>query len=455
MLADAINLPLVGAFGLAVFGPLTLLVTVIECLIFKLLLRVRFRAVFKRILVANIASTLAGGIVLGFQDAFIRSAGITSSIPAFVHGYEWVSILLVLVYYAKSAVVESVVVATRHFAARIERSRWSIVKAVVFGNVASYLVVGPLFVLTTRPTFGHLEVTTDTSWTANPDQAVYFIGPSDHFIDRVNTSGKGLTTVVPYAAADFLISGDETAFAYRDTDGNLYAYRTGDAAPTLVWRTEKRFLMRSVSLSADNQRIAYVAGRDVNNEGYSTEYRLNVFEIASCQTSRVYDFPFPAVQWPVVSWSHDGSFIYALQDPKNVSVYRSAPPYGLVALKSPSAVQPAEVVENYADSSYRWQCVRDDDSGGDVTVTCWQGFGAHLAVERDKQTVLRVANDYGLLKLGLPGPDSPSFLANGSEVLVEWWGQIYLLDFEHRRMSLLVDGGNYVLPTESFRVRLE
>ncbi|NLG42734.1 MAG: hypothetical protein GX547_05780 [Phycisphaerae bacterium] len=461
MLADAINLPLVALYGLAVFGPLTLLVTMIECLVFKLLLRLRCRAVFKRVLVANVVSTLAGGVVLSFQDRLIHSSGIIASIPAFVHGYWSVGLVLVSIYYAKSAIVESLIVPTRRFAARVERSRLSLVKGVVIGNVASYLVVGPLFVLATRPTFGHLEVTSDTGWTANPDQVVYFIGAEDHFIKRVNVSGSGLTTLVPYPAAAFLVSADETAFAYRGTDGNLYAYRVGDAAPVLIWATQQRFLMHAVSLSPDKLSVVYAEGHDPGNEGYRTEYRLSIFEMASRQASPVPGFVLTGFGSPIISWSHDGSLMYAQQDSRSVYVISNMATHGVQPI-SPTAVRADELVGNYVRSSPGtywgyddWGCLLDDDSKAGTTVRCWLGLGAHLTVERDEQPLLRVSNDYGLLKLGLPGPSSPTFLAKGSEILVEWWGQIYLLDFERRRMGLLVSGRHYILPTPRFQVRFE
>jgi hypothetical protein len=365
VLADAIDFPLVAVFGLAIFGPLTLLVTLIECLVFKVVLRMRIRIAFKRVLVANIISTLAGGLVFGFQDALIHSSGITSSIPAFVHGYYGVGLLLVLVYYTKSAVVEGLLVATRRFALRVERSRLSLVKAVVIGNLASYLVVGPLFIFSTRPTFGNVDVVTATRWTANPAQTVFFIGAQDHFIKRVVVSGDGLQTVVPHPAVAFLVSADESAFVYRGTDGNLYAYRTADAAPTLVWTTQEHFLMHSVSLSPDKQRVAYADGR---------EHRLSVFDLASRQTSPVSALHSTAFDSPVISWSRDGALLYALQDSKSVSVFRGAPPYAQVASKSPAPVPADALVENYVRSSRRtygsrddWGCVLDDDSKGAVT----------------------------------------------------------------------------------------
>jgi len=76
ILADAINLPLVAGLGLITIGPLTLLVTAIESLVFRLYLKTGFRIVVKRVLIANVISTLAGGLLLMFQDVVIHGTGI-------------------------------------------------------------------------------------------------------------------------------------------------------------------------------------------------------------------------------------------------------------------------------------------------------------------------------------------------------------------------------------------
>lgn len=67
MLADAINLPLVAGLGLVALGPLILLVTVIEALVFRARLKTGFRAVLEPLLFANVVSTLAGHFRCGVR----------------------------------------------------------------------------------------------------------------------------------------------------------------------------------------------------------------------------------------------------------------------------------------------------------------------------------------------------------------------------------------------------
>ena len=91
------------------------------------------------------------------------------------------------------------------------------------------------------------------------------------------------------------------------------------------------------------------------------------------------------------------------------------------------------------------------DRKDEYTVECYPYLGGHVTISRAGKPLLTVMNDYGLMKLGLPPPDAPSFLPTGHEVLLEWWGQLYLLDVDGRRMGLLTDGDEYVLPTPRFR----
>ena len=157
-LPTPINFPVVAAAGLIVLGPLVLLVTSVEWFVFRHVVAVTTGCVFRRLLWANVLSTSAGGIVCVFQDSVIEASSIDVSVPAFAKGYWWVALILILIYFAKTLIVEGIVIATRGFAEVLERSRLRLLRGVLLANIASYCIVGPLFYLATRPTFGHLEL---------------------------------------------------------------------------------------------------------------------------------------------------------------------------------------------------------------------------------------------------------------------------------------------------------
>ncbi len=457
MLADAINFPLVAAGGLIVFGPLVLLVTLVEAYVFRRMLGVPVRGVFRRLLWANILSTFAGGVVHVFQGGVIEASGIDASILAFAGGYWWVAIILILIYFAKSLLIEALVVATRRFAGRLGRSRFRLLRAVMIGNIASYCLVGPLFYYATRPIFGYLELTDDTAWTVNAAVSVYFIDTDDRFIKRINMDGTGIATIVPFPAAAFLVSEDESTFAYRGVDGNLYAYRKGAETSTLIWRTAERFQMDSVSLSPDNTMVAY-ATRPTEDKTESVGYQLRVFDLRKGETDTVQECRLSDFG-PFVSWSRSGEFIYGEQDRDRVAVIRGRAPWDVVDVREIDTLAPSEFPLNYVRSGPAWYASRNDwgrsllkDSKSLSEIRCVRGLGAHFVVTKDGEPILEVADGYGLMKLGRHYADSPTFLPAGAEVLLEWWGQLYVLDIDRRRLGLLIPGEKYVAPLERFRV---
>ena len=199
MLGDAINFPIVAALGLVVFAPLVIVVSAVECFVMKATLRVPVRLMFRRVLLANTLSTVAGGLVSTLQNDLIIASGIDASIPSFVRGYAWVACVMILIYFTKSILVEGPCIATRGFAQRLERPRKSILKAIFVANLASYCLVGPLFYVATRPTFGGLRVTDHARWTGNAETVAYFIEPGSNHIRRIRLDGRDNEVVVPGA----------------------------------------------------------------------------------------------------------------------------------------------------------------------------------------------------------------------------------------------------------------
>ena len=474
ILADAINLPIVAALGLVTFGPLTLLVTIIESLVFNLYLKTGFRPVFKRVLVANILSTLAGAFVLMFQDLLIHATGIRESIPAFVRGYRWVAPLLIALYFTKSVLVETIWLTRRRFLERIGRTGRGTLRAVLLANVCSYLIVGPLFYITTRPHFAGLETTFDTAWSANPDLVVYYIDPDDEFVKRTHLGTGDVETLVPHPAWAMLISDDESVIAYLGTDGCLYAHQPSGGEPILVRESDAGCFLTDVSIAPDNQRIAYVdppAGVAWSNRR-GAEATLKVMQLASLQTVEI--GRFPADEWDSpLAWSATGSEIYALQvaheyagdcgeiqsETRTVFVFNTDPPYGLRETRTVPPPQ-SELVVNYGRLRGNPAYVNGRPTmlpqrsfhAAAYDIEVWPYLGSGMRVTRDGERVLFLQNKYGLLNLSLPALQGASFLPQGNELLLEWWNQLYVLSLDQRRLGLLARGQQYVLRTPEFRI---
>lgn len=470
-------MPLVVGLGLITIGPLTLLVTAIESLVFRIYLKTGFRTVVKRVLVANVISTLAGGLLVVLQDGIVYATDIQESIPAFVRGYRWVGPLLIVAYFAKSVLVEGFWLTRRPFLEKIKRRTSGVLRAVLIGNVLSYLIVGPLFYITTRPHFAGLETTFDASWTVNPELIVYYIDRDNGHVKRMQLSGQDARTLIPFPAYSSLVSEDESTFAYVSTSGSLFACRARDKEPILVRETDKGCFMTTVSLSPDNRRVAYLEPPEDEEWPYSrdAEDTLKVFDLETREAAVL--GTVPANEWgSPTAWSADGSIVYlsvvddqydvdggsVTSEQRTIYVFDAEPPFGLREKRRTPPPQ-ADLVVNYLRAQGNSVYLngrptiflpRHIQSGGyDVEVRPYLGGG--IRVNRGEKPVLVLQNEYGLLNRSFPSIICAVFLPDGDELLVEWWDQLYVLSLEKRALGLAANGQQFVLRTPEFRVTFE
>jgi hypothetical protein len=471
ILANGINGPIVVAAGLITFGPLTLLVSTVESLAIGRRLKIGLRPVFTRVLVANVLSTFAGGVVLMFQDGVVEATGIRESIPAFVRGYRWVALLLIALYFAKSVLVEGLWLTRRRVLERFARPRRSVVHAVLLANVLSYVIVGPLFYIATRPHFAGLETTFDADWTANPGLVVYYIDRHDEFIKRTRLGSGEVETLVPQRAAAFVVSEDESTCVYWGSSGGLWAYQPTRSETPPVRILDRGVPRHAVSIAPDNRRVAFL-DRTGDASPYNVEPTLKVIELTSREVVNV--GKLPAGDWgSPVAWSAGGDVIYVVYMVRDesgadrtgrlaVSVYDADPPY---ALRETRSDLPAltELVANYGDfrgdqwPSYLPSTIRryGPQKAGAYEYITWPYYGSAMRVTRDGRLVLALRNSYGLLNFSLPPILGAAPLPAGDELLVAWWGQGYLLSLAERRLGPAVDGEYFVLRTPEFRIPFE
>jgi len=467
LLADGVNLPIVAAFGLATFGPLTLLVTLLESLVFRLHLRTRIRAVFGRILGANVLSTLAGVPLLIAQEALIYASGVSDSIPAFVRGYLWIGPLMIGAYFAKSVLIEGLWLTRRRFRERIERPAGAALRAVLLANVCSYLVVGPLFYLTMRPHFGGVATMSDTRWTANPDLSLYYIDRTDGFVRSKHVDGADTRLLVPVKATTFLISGDAAVIAYLTPDKQLYASRVASFKPLLLGSAVHGDRLQTVSISPDASQVALAEPPS------GLRWMIRTADLNSGNGGDLGELPD---HWTaeVVCWSADGTGVYVLgshpapgsdsPSQRQQQIYRfSLTPAGDAPQLVDEPPSFDALAENYVCSGdYAgwmggWPLYgREPPRRGRYSLDYGIYLGDFLSVRKDDQPYLQLSNAHGFLNVNLPRVWPMAFLPDGTELLVGWDldGPVHLLDLEHRRLGLLANGYRFALRTPEFRVTL-
>jgi hypothetical protein len=258
ILANTIEFPLVMKMGFLALVPMTLLVAGIECGVFWGLLRVPTDRSYKPLLLANFLSALAGTVFYGFQNDLLREFGIRS-IHDYRDYYPRAALLLIVLYFAGSLLVEGLWLTRRKITQRFGTGRGKIWRTVFLANVASYLVLGPAFYFGTGLTFHGASLVGDPAEVTDCTDRIYFISSETGHLQRICANGTGLTTVVPHVMEDYLVSEDEQAFLYRDPDRVLWFCRSGEP-PVRICQNEWRLLMTEVDLAADKARVVYPDG---------------------------------------------------------------------------------------------------------------------------------------------------------------------------------------------------
>jgi hypothetical protein len=215
MLANGINAGYLLALPAMVLGPLLLFEVAVETGVLAACLRIPRRRVVDSVIAANVVSTLLGGALYVAQDYVVAASGISASIPEFVRGYRRLAVCLIAAYFLKTVLIEGVVLARRTLRTRWHSTGGRIWRGVIFANLVSYAVVGPVFYYVTRPDPPGIETSMDTAWARPTDAVVYYIDDATRHVMRIQADGSSLTTLCPHAARAFLVSDDEATVIYR------------------------------------------------------------------------------------------------------------------------------------------------------------------------------------------------------------------------------------------------
>ncbi len=419
-------------------------------------------------------STLAGGLVLATQEVLLLLLGLLDSIPAFVRGYRWVAPLLVAVYLGKSVFVEGFCLTRPRFLDRIGRTQSRTLRTVLLANACSYLLVGPLFYLATRPYFGGLETTFDAAWASHSDLVLYYVDRDDGFIKRSRLGTDEVTTLVPYRAGDFVLSEDESTCAYLADDGHLYACRAGDAGPVRIPETATGCFMTTVSIGPENRRIAYLSPPSGlrSSKGDDPETTLWCFDLETAETVEM--GPVPGHQWAdPIAWSATGRELYVLKvdrhrtedggtsEERTVLVFQGRAPFAFLETREQLPGRDGLVV-NYLRTAgtpaygngrptlrprYHFEM-------GPYRVVASAYMGSFLEVLRNGERVLFVQNQYGLLNKSWPPLEHACATPGGEALLFEWNRQTYLLGIAQKRLGLAARGVHAVLRDPAWRVSM-
>jgi hypothetical protein len=381
-------------------------------------------------------------------------------VPAFVRGYRWVACLLIAGYLLKSALVEWLWFTRPYARTRLGITRKGMAGPVLLANMASYLLVGPLFYWATRPHFAGLTTTFDAQWTANPEQVVYYVDAGGQLI-RSRMDGCERRQLARGVAGGYVVAGDEGAVLFQADTRALRYQRVDEAQAVDVIDCGPVCAFESVSLSPDNREVAYRDSTERDSAGKSAEFdAIRVFNTATGETRTIGQVP--RCSGGIVAWSAAGDAVFAAHgEPGDMKVYRIAAS-GSDPQPTRCATVPAsdELVDNYmnpGDSSHgRFRYYRRRKSG-DLAFTIHGGMaGSQFILSRQNDILLALRNEYGfILGQNFPHMRNAGFLPHGNEILIDWADQSYVLDYAGGRLGLLTQGRNMTPRTRDFRVSFD
>ncbi len=460
ILANGINLPLVAAVGLAVFIPLTLFVVLVECLVLRWWLSVPVRRSFRRVLAANVLSTVAGWALYANQGILLRALGLRR-MDDFAKYYAWGALGLIAMYYAKSVAVEGLVLARRHFFGPLGLTRGRLWAGAVAANAASYLVVGPLFYFATRPTFGDVRMLSDPAVVAACQDRVFYTDKENRLC-VINADGTGYRAVSTQPIHKFWLCADRKTVAGLNKDGSLWArdLPEGDIL-ALPGNSEC-----GIEFSAGGRQVALclrkefiVSGEaDVHvndygqwqNRGELERWTVGVFDLDRRTTIGQTIVEGHSVAAPYFCWDAEARDILWCAYNRKPVAYRVGP-NGLSVEKGRAPM--GEMVRNFHGEDHLRYHAELVDTQGDLKLFIWPHFAPRMRIARGDETVMSFRGNRGVLGLGWGGPRNGAFLTAPGRIVFQAEAHVWAGDVTTKSIAPLVAGTYHrLVPNHDFEL---
>jgi hypothetical protein len=438
--ARVISFPTSTFAGLVLLVPLLLAVALIEALVFRRLLRTPLGPIFKILLTANVWSMLFGLPLLRVQVRVPGWLGIRS-LYDFVHYYIYGAMLIIVLYYFKSVLIEGLCVAQRAWVEKFGVSYKRLWCAVAIANVASYLLVGPVLYYSTRADLHGIHFEKHPQQVTTCTDTIYFVSSERGHLEKIHADGTGRSTVVPFFVSDFIVVEDGRAFLYS-TGGDLWLLRLG-GEPARVGPWSGRRFRGDLDLSADRLHIAY-----------ATPSELAIMSVATGQVVAEADLECEPHANALVAWDS------SRPDVIHCDVGRGRTSWRLEGGKLvPLGDIDAHPVGNYRRWPGLWRRVDGNASRsweqdqGDLTLRRPRGILINYVSVRRGDESVAYFGDGGLF--GPPGPNQGSFLSRPGLVVCEGAGSIYILDALNKRVALLAEGRDALAAIPRFQASFD
>ncbi len=432
--ADGIDLPILLVFGIGIFLPLLLFNATVEAPIVGRVLGMKFSEVWWPWFKANIWSLLSGIPVL-VLTSFLKDWLVPTELGRRVRVYPWFLVLGIVVYYVVTVLVEWACASRLARRGNVHVASGRLLRAVSLANVASYLVLGPVFYYHEYPRSDVREFTADTRWAQQPALTVVAVSPSGH-LEAARADGQERREVIPYGVRDYVVSADLGQALYRGSGDRLFLFQHGTNIPI----PELGLWCRApeMDFSPDGRYAAFIgrAGEQII---------LRVYDTAA---GKLRDVPhFGRGSRNQLAWSTRADSFYLRSD-TNYWEISLGPEVSYARLSK----APDDLADHYGrvgPTQTREGAFYGHHKEGGMELHVFWGLERTLRISGPMGRVMMIRDPAGWL-----GMEQAVFLDGGRELLVGLGGYVYLGDIAAKRLGPVMPGEKFIALTTPFSKRV-
>jgi hypothetical protein len=219
--ADAINVPIVLGYGIAILAPLLAFQTAVEAGILRLGFRIGYREAMGIMFWANVWSVVAG-LPTKFLNSWIYESIVPRNLYDYMRLFPMAMAVGSCVYFVVTVFVEWGVVRRRFKKLGVEATGSRLIAVIAIANVATYAICAPLFYQATKPRHSIQEFTENSRWARKPAAELFYISSDTGFLRSVRTDGSEDKLVVPFKMESYLVTVDQKRCVFRGEDMKFY-----------------------------------------------------------------------------------------------------------------------------------------------------------------------------------------------------------------------------------------
>ena len=431
--ADGIDLPILITYGVGIFLPLLLFNATVEAPIMGRFLGIKFSELWPSWFKANVWSLLGGIPALVLNEA-MTGWFLPVQLGRRVRAYPLFLILFIFVFFTITCLVEFLYARRVVRKAGVQVRRAVMFRGVLLANLASYAVLGPVYFLIEYPRTDVREFTADARWAKEPQLTVVAVGANGR-LEATTAGGQNQRVVVPNEVRDYVVSADLVQVLYRGAGDRFYFFQSG----TNQLVPELGFWCRAPEMDfSPTGRYAAFFKRDA--------HQVRVFDTATGQFKDVPTFG-DGIDCVLV-WSSKEDTLYLKSDRQYWEIVL-APAVAYRSLTNP----PGGFANHYGRVGSTWS--RDGvrytyHQDGPLKLAVRPGWGNHLVVYNQKDTVLRLKDPAGQLSI-----EEAVFLQGSGEVLVGVGDLVYILDVQSKRIGPVMSGQGFIALAKPFSKQVD